>query len=266
MVFALTAIVLTAGFSASPKVLALRGGGISSDQLSGGMANLYLLTGVSGYLAPKKTMEAYGVKEISEAETFWLRAVMVVNIMQGLTMITAGNSDLDAAARMAMFAWAAGPGANIPQLEKLSAPKEGVVGCVAVFGAFAELARRGVIKADLSTNIISGLLLASVMELIPAGQEAVLKGFKFGEEQSPLSKSLFENFSWAKVNTGLFLLVSKLTGKRGLGLAACTASNTLNTLKTLARADKIGVGKGGLIFWSALQGAVALLAFKNEKA
>ena len=48
MVFALTAIVLTAGFSASPKVLALRGGGISSDQLSGGMANLYLLTGVSG--------------------------------------------------------------------------------------------------------------------------------------------------------------------------------------------------------------------------
>ena len=66
-------------------------------------------------------------------------------------------------------------------------------------------------------------------------------------------------------NTGLFLLISKRTGKRGLGLAAATASNTLNVIATMRRSDEIGVKKAGLMFWAVVSGAFSLLALKNEK-
>ena len=60
-------------------------------------------------------------------------------------------------------------------------------------------------------------------------------------------------------------MISKRTGKRGLGLAAATASNTVNVIATMRRSDEIGVKKAGLIFWAVVSGAFSLLALKNEK-
>ena len=55
-------------------------------------------------------------------------------------------------------------------------------------------------------------------------------------------------------------------GNRGLGLAAGAAGSVANCVKTLTRADAVGLQKPGLLAWTVVQSAVALLAFKNELA
>ena len=64
-----------------------------------------------------------------------------------------------------------------------------------------------------------------------------------------------------------FIRVQRRTrpGFSGLGLAAATASNTVNVIATMRRSDEIGVKKAGLIFWAVVSGAFSLLALKNEK-
>ena len=253
-------------FSAPPrsKVLALRGGGVSNDRLLNTMAGLLIVPGLQGWYAPKKTAEMYGLKDISDEEIFFLRALQGITVVQGVTMLAAAESDLAQAAIVCLFGQAMATTANIALLEKLEVKTGPVIGCIALFGAVAELARRGVIAADLGSNINTIWLLLSVFEMIKP--QPVLDAFLGKREASALSKSMFQNFSWVKVNTGLFLLVGKITGKRGLGVAAAAASNTLNVIATCTRAGKIGVKKGGLIFWGVVSGTIALLAFKNELA
>ena len=69
----------------------------------------------------------------------------------------------------------------------------------------------------------------------------------------------------SQIALGLFLVVSKLTGKTGLGLATLAGCTALNCIKTIARADSVGLAKPGLIVWTVLQSAVAALAYINEK-
>jgi hypothetical protein len=69
----------------------------------------------------------------------------------------------------------------------------------------------------------------------------------------------------AQLALGSCLLVSKLTGKAGLGLAALAGVNAVNCIKTLSRADDVGLAKPGLIVWTVLQSAVAAMAYLNEK-
>ena len=107
------------------------------------------------------------------------------------------------------------------------------------------------------------LVPVSIAEIIAPQQ--VLDTFSM-PQPSPLAKSLFENFSFTKLCTGLFLVTTKLTGNRGLGLAAGAAGSVANCVKTLTRADAVGLKKPGLIVWTVVQSAVALLAFKNELA
>ena len=68
----------------------------------------------------------------------------------------------------------------------------------------------------------------------------------------------------AQMSTGFFLLTTKMTGKRGLGLAACTAGNVLNCIKAIIDADKVGLNKPALGVWAAVSAAIGLLAFKNQ--
>merc|ERR1711998_181605 len=154
--------------------------------------------------------------------------------------------------------------AQVPLLKKLDVKTDMVIGTVVVLAALGELARRGTISENVAGNINNvWLILISVSEMFK--QQAVLESFGW-TDASPLTKSLMENFSFAKLSTGLFLLISKLTGKRGLGLAAAAATNTCNCIVTFTRADKVGLKKGGLLVWSALSSAIALLAFRNENA
>merc|ERR1712070_735471 len=141
---------------------------------------------------------------------------------------------------------------------------DAVMGTVVVLAVLGELARRGTINENVAGNINNvWLILVSVSEMFK--QQAVLESFGW-TDPSPLTKSLMESFSFTKASTGLFLLISKLTGKRGLGLAAAAASTTCNCIVTFTRADKVGLKKGGLLVWSAFSSAITLLAFRNENA
>ena len=60
-------------------------------------------------------------------------------------------------------------------------------------------------------------------------------------------------------------MVSKLTGKTGLGLATFASCTALNCIKTIYRADSVGLGKPGLMVWAVMQSAIAILSYINEK-
>lgn len=263
-VVALTITSSAVGFSPiHSKVLALRGGGVNNDQLANLATGLNLAAGIQGWAMPENTMAMYGVDTISDEEKFMCRALSGANIMQGVTIL-ADQIDIGKAVGIPMLGIAVSTAAQVPLLKQLDVSTDMVVGTAVVLATLGELARRGTINENVAGNINSvWLILISVIEMFK--QQAVLETFGW-TDPSPLTKSLMENFSWAKVNTGLFLLISKLTGKRGLGLAAAAASNTCNLIVTFTRADKVGLKKGGLLVWSALNSAIALLAFRNENA
>ena len=200
----------------------------------------------------------------------------------------AGEYDVSKATSAAWIGWALATCANIPMLEKIGAKKEPIVATVSIFLALGELTRLGKLDEGLSSKILAALLIPlSAFEIFD--QDAVLKPFGM-PESSPLSKSLFENFSFTKVTpaararpgapsipvhtatprrcaqmaTGLLLLTSKTTGKKSLGLAAAAGATLANCVKTITRADKVGLKKPGLAVWAVLQGAIALLALKNK--
>ena len=256
--------VAAQGFSPpDSKVLALRGGGISNEALYNGLVGLNAMVGAQGWLAPKSTMELYGPTDLSDQESFCLRALSGVQLMTAATMIAA-ETDLDNAVATCWLAWGLSTAANVPLLEKLDVPKGPLIGSIAFFGVVGELTRRGMLNADLSTKILAVMLVpVSIAEIIAPQQ--VLDTFSM-PQPSPLAKSLFENFSFTKLCTGLFLVTTKLTGNRGLGLAAGAAGSVANCVKTLTRADAVGLKKPGLLVWTVVQSAVALLAFKNELA
>jgi hypothetical protein len=249
------------GFTAEPKLLALRGGGVSTDVLYNSFEALNILVGMQGWLAPKCTMAQYGPEDISEEESAYLRVLSSYNVVAGVTMIAA-QTNLKSAYSTSLLAWALATSANVAVLEKLKMPKGPVIGSVAVFAAIGELARQGKIDAEIAGKFLLALLIPlSVGEIV--SPKTTLDAF--GTKQpSALTKSLFENFAFTKLNTGLLLLVTKLTGKRGLGLAAFSAGNFVNTIKTLTRAKKVGLAAPGLAVWSVLSGTIGLLAYKNE--
>jgi hypothetical protein len=249
------------GFTAEPKLLALRGGGVSTDVLFNSFEALNILVGMQGWLTPKCTMEQYGPKDISDEESAYLRVLSSFNVVAGVTMIAA-ETDLKSAYSTSLLAWALATSANVAVLEKLKVPKGPIVGTIAVFGAIGELARQGKIDAEIAGKfLLLGLIPLSIGEIV--SPQTTLDAFGL-KEPSALTKSLFENFSFTKLNTGLLLLVTKLTGKKGLGLAAFAAGNVANTVKTLTRAKKVGLAPPGLAVWAVLSGAIGLLAYKNE--
>jgi hypothetical protein len=258
----LSIISLSAGFSGpNSKLLALRGG-ISTDALSNTWIALGTVTGLQGWVAPKSTAEAYGIKDLSAQESFCLRANCGMSIVLAATMIAAEN-DIDQAASVCWLAWALSTFANVPLLERLGTDKGPIVACAALFGVIGELSRRGKMDAGLSANILNFMLIVgSAVEVFTP--KKVFESFGMGEP-SAVSKRLFENFDFVKLSTGLFLFTTKMTGKRGLGLAACTAGNVLNCIKAIIDADKVGLKKPALGVWAAVSAAIGLVAFKNEK-
>lgn len=244
--------------SAESKALALRGGAVETETLINGLATLNILQGSAGWLAPKTIMDSYGVKDMSAEETAYLRFLMGINVVAGVTMI----ADEASAASACLLAWGVSTAANVPLLETLGAKKGAVITTVALFCGLGELARQGKISSDIVGNILALLLIpVSAFEIV--SPKTITEQYGIGE-QSALGASLMENFSFSKIATGAFLLVGKLTGKRGLGLAAACGINAVNCIKTMTRSDKIGIKKGGLIFWTALSVAIGGLAYMNE--
>lgn len=184
-------------------------------------------------------------------------------VVAQITMLAA-STDIKSAVSICLLGWGLATAANVPLLEKLDVPKGPVVGSALTFLLLGELTRQGKLSAGIAGKILAALLIpVSLLEI--ASPKTILDSFKL-PEASPLAMSLFENFSWTKLSTGMLLLVGSMTGKLGLGLAAYTATSAVNCIKTLLRADACGLEKPGLIVWTILQSAVALLAYRNEMA
>ena len=66
------------------KLLALRGGGVTNDQLINLMGGLAIVQGMAGWIAPKKTMAPYGIKEMTNEEMGFLRFLMGINVVSGV--------------------------------------------------------------------------------------------------------------------------------------------------------------------------------------
>lgn len=244
------------------KLLALRGGSISTDALYDAVIGINGIVAFQGWLAPKKTIEMYGVSDLSPAETVFLRTLSGIQLASAATMIAA-KADVDKAILVCWTAWILASSANVPLLETISTPKGPVIVTIGVFAAVAGLTAAGVISTDVSGYILAALLIPlSILEILQP--QAIFDGYGL-PTPSPLVKSLFENFSFTKLALGLFLVVSKLTGKTGLGLAALAGCTGLNCIKTITRADSVGLAKPGLIVWTVLQSAIAALAYMNEK-
>jgi hypothetical protein len=204
----------------------------------------------------------YGKKDATDSETVFLRVLSGMNFVTGVTMIAA-KAGIDTAVSTCAIAWAIAICYNIPLFEKFDVPKGPLVGFIVTMGAVGELARQGILKADLAFNIVvPGFLIAiSIGELI--GQKQTIDMYKM-PAVTALTKSLLTNFDMTKIALGLFLLTSKLTGKTGLGLAAMSAGLLANIIITGLNSDT-GIEKGGLVFWGVMQGAIGTLAFLNEK-
>jgi len=244
------------------KLLALRGGGISTDALYNTVIGITGVTGIQGWLAPKKTMEMYGVADMSVAESVFLRTLSSMNVAAAVTLIAA-KTDAEKAILVGWIAWTLASVANTPLFDAMNTPTGPVIATIGVFSAITGLAAAGVMSMNVAGNILfAGLIGMSILESI--NPKAIFDSYGL-PTPSPLVKSLFENFSFTKLALGACLLVTKLTGKPGLGLAALAVVNAVNCLKTLTRADEVGLAKPGLIVWTVFQGVVAVMAYMNEK-
>jgi hypothetical protein len=244
------------------KLLALRGGGISTDALYNTVIGITAAVGFQGWLAPKKTMEMYGVADMSTTESVFLRTLSSENVAAAVTLI-AVKTDVEKAVLVGWIAWILACTANVPLFETINTPSGPVIATIGVFSAVAGLAATGIISMDVAGYILlAGLVPMSILETI--SPQAIFDSYGL-PKPSPLVKSLFENFSFTKLALGACLLVTKMTGKAGLGLAALAAVNAVNCLKTLTRADEVGLAKPGLIVWTVFQSAVAAMAYLNDK-
>jgi hypothetical protein len=266
-------VALAVGFSApqsklpapalaDSKLLALRGGGISTDALYNTVIGITGAVGFQGWLAPKKTIEMYGVADMSTTESVFLRTLSSMNVATAVTLIAA-KTDVEKAFLVGWIAWILASTANVPMFDAIGTPSGPVIVTIGVFSAVAGLAATGTISMDVAGYILlAGLVPMSIFEAI--SPKAIFDGYGL-PQPSPLVKSLFENFSFTKLALGSCLLVTKLTGKPGLGLAAFASVSAVNCIKTLTRADDVGLAKPGLIVWTVFMSAVAAMAYLNEK-
>ena len=171
-----------------------------------------------------------------------------------------GKTDIDKAMIALLYVHSFVCLGNIPIIENLKVAKGPVLATVAVMVALAELGRQGVIPANVMAYVVGAFyILPGLVEVL--SPQTTFESFGFA--LSPLGKTLGSNFGAIKVSAALFLAVTKLTGKAGLGLAAAAAVGVLNCFKVAASAGETGIEKPGIIVWALLQSVIAILAYKG---
>ena len=119
-------------------------------------------------------------------------------------------ADESTAVSLCLTGWALASCANTPSLEKLSVPKGPVVGTAALLVVLGELTRQGKLDAGITFKLLAFLLIPmSMLEIV--NPKAILDSYKVSE-LSPLSNSLFENFSFTKVSECELVLAGAVAG------------------------------------------------------
>merc|ERR1719387_3213103 len=126
----------------SSKLLALRGGGIDAiDAVSA----INIVSGASSWLAPKKSLEAYGALDVSGVDIFCVRGIGGLQIVLGAALIAGKAGDFNQAALVFTYGHLFQCMAAIPIVEALSVPTGGLVASVAIIATLGELTRLGVL-------------------------------------------------------------------------------------------------------------------------
>lgn len=258
-------IIAAMSFTADPnsKLLALRGGsGISTGALVDTAAAVNIVGGMAAWLAPKGNLESYGVKgEITASDTFFIRLIAGVQLALGAALV-AGKTDVDKLALVWLYGHVIACLANIPMLEQLSVPKGPIVACIAAFAVLGELTRLGVVQPGHLTNIVMVVYtLTSLQEILLP--QPTLHTFLPGRQPTPLVKVFFQSFSATKLQAGLFLLLTKLTGKHSSGLVAWASVGVGLCIWNAMQADKLGMQRRMFFGWLSAQAVFALLAYTS---
>merc|ERR1711988_2007398 len=128
-------------------------------------------------------------------------------------------------------------GANVPLFERLNVPMGAIFACIFFFAALAELGRQGIIKPSHLTNVVVVLYTSSGIGEGLIVPQPTLASFGF-TDLTALTMALFVSYSALKLQLGLFLLISKMTGKQGLGIVASMAVGIANCSMFIMSADK----------------------------
>ena len=70
----------------------------------------------------------------------------------------------------------------------------------------------------------------------------------------------------AQLQVGTFLLVNKLTGNLGLGVAATMATGIFACIKAVLEGKETGIDKAGPLAWGVVQAAIGILAYMSTSA
>lgn len=258
-------LISALGFNAAPntKLLALRGGAIGTDALIDAYSALNILTGTSAWVAPKTNLAMYGASDTKDVDVFFMRSVAALQIALGAALI-AGKADFNKAALMFVYGHAIQVFAAWPIGEKLNVPGGGLIGSAVMLVALGELTRLGVLSPSQLWNVaIFFYVGVSVAETFM--QKATLDAFGI-TGTTALTKFLFNSYSAVKFQLGLFLLVSKVTGKQGLGLLAALGVGILNCVKAILSARETGFSKSGPLAWIGVQTVIGMLAYMSASA
>jgi hypothetical protein len=238
------------------KLLALRGGGV--DPITT-LAALNVASGLGSWIAPKESLAMYGVKrEVTAYELFWMRAIAGVQFASAAALMV-GKTDIDKATIVWLYSHALATLANIPMIEAMGAPKSAVVACIGIFVLISALAQKGVISGMATIYAVAAFyVLTSVIEVFSPSTTTTAFGFT---ETSGLVEGLTATFGANKLATVLFLVVSKLTGKSGVGLVASCATIFFLCIKNSLAAETMGIEKSGLAFWAVAQAVLAYFGY-----
>merc|ERR1711924_337319 len=128
-----------------------------------------------------------------------------------------------------------------------------------LFVGLSQLTRMGVLEPGILSNIaIVFYAVLSLQEILMPLPTLTSFGFT---DPTALTKALFNGYSTVKFQLGAFVLVSKLTGKHGLGLVGSMAAGVFNCIKIVLSSEETGIDKAGPLVWIVVQGAIAVLAY-----
>jgi hypothetical protein len=258
---------LALGFHApDSKLLALRGGAVSTEALSTTLSGLNIVTGTFGFVAPKTNLAGYGMaeKDFTPDVKCFMRCLALGQIVNGATLVAA-ETDADKATTVSLTGMALLLLAAVPGFEDMDVPKGPISAWIVVLAALGKLSREGKLDATLAAKI-SGLF-----QIVTSVQEIVKPSMTYDVYKMPtpsaLGEMLLQGFAWNKLGNGLFVLLGKTTGK-SLGLAVTCAAAAANCFKMGIgdTCEKAGVEKAGPLAWGVVQAAIGLLAYQNSQA
>ena len=260
---ALTSAASATQLSHLPAIHRLRGG-LSSEQLTQGLAGLTIASGAFAYISPKKDMEMYGsTAALTDDVVAYDRYLGACQILLGAVIQAGAGGDVGRACSVGFTGGAISLLLATPGFEKLGGPKEPLVAWIVALTALGKLLREGKIDTDLGYKIslAAYVLTGAQFWLAP---DSAIEMYKVKATVGKLGKACFKQ-SGAIILTIAAYLYGLSTKGHDYGLALCSGLGAISTIK-LAMTDAVecGIDQTGLYIWTAVLAAVGYYSYQNS--